>query len=156
MKQVLIKSGEVVLDDVPAPSVRDGHILVANMFSIISSGTESSNIQNASGGLLTKALRNPELIKTAKFMHIFWCIASILASQSCPCLPLIFQRKGHSKITCQPETALKTMCCKTQAHFVQIANIFPLKTAKFWHGFRIHLRFAFLTENQNGPHGPEK
>ncbi len=64
MKQVFNKSGEVIIDEVPAPTVRPGRILVANLYSVISLGTESQNLENVSGSVISKAIKNPELVKT--------------------------------------------------------------------------------------------
>jgi predicted dehydrogenase len=65
MKQLFNKSGDIVIEEVPAPTVRPGRLLVANMYSVISQGTESQNLENMSGSLVTKAWRNPELVRTA-------------------------------------------------------------------------------------------
>ncbi len=63
MKQVLLKSGRVVVEEVPAPSCQDNTILVANHYSLISSGTEGSIIQSEGANLLDKIRTQPELLK---------------------------------------------------------------------------------------------
>jgi polar amino acid transport system substrate-binding protein len=42
MRQVLqnYRTGEVKVDDVPAPALRSGAVLVANRYSLISAGTD--------------------------------------------------------------------------------------------------------------------
>ncbi len=63
MKQVLLKSGRVVVEEVPAPSCQDNTILIANHYSLISSGTEGSLIQSEAANLLDKIRTQPELLK---------------------------------------------------------------------------------------------
>jgi predicted dehydrogenase/threonine dehydrogenase-like Zn-dependent dehydrogenase len=64
VKQVILRSGAPELVDVPAPSPEAGRVLVANLASVISSGTERAAVEQAGGGPLPiRALRNPDLIK---------------------------------------------------------------------------------------------
>jgi len=63
MKQVLIKNGEVFLDNVPSPQVQDGYVLVKVKYSLISSGTELSGLASSGESLLTKAKKQPEQVK---------------------------------------------------------------------------------------------
>lgn len=68
MKQVFNSGGKIVVVEIPAPSCGDNEILVQNMFSLISTGTESSSLkQSGKGitGLASKAINNPELIQKA-------------------------------------------------------------------------------------------
>ena len=46
MKQVTqtLKNGEITVNDVPLPALKDKFILVKNSYSVISSGTEKTNI----------------------------------------------------------------------------------------------------------------
>ena len=65
MKQVLLRSGEVTVAEVPAPECPPGGLLVQVEHSLISTGTEAMSI--ASGGkpqpLIVKALKNPHLVR---------------------------------------------------------------------------------------------
>lgn len=65
MKQVLLRSGEVTVQEVPAPQCPPGGVLVRVEHSLISTGTEAMSI--ASGGkpqpLIVKALKNPHLVR---------------------------------------------------------------------------------------------
>jgi len=65
MKQVLqnFKSGELRIADVPAPSLKSGGVLVRNVNSFISAGTERILIDFAEKGLIGKAKERPDLVK---------------------------------------------------------------------------------------------
>lgn len=65
MKQVLqnFKSGELYVDDIPAPVVREGHVLVRNHYSLISSGTEGGTVKLGRMSLIGKAKARPEQVK---------------------------------------------------------------------------------------------
>lgn len=63
MKQVLIRSGQIVVDDVPAPIVGAGGALVRVRSSCISAGTESAGITGGYAALATRALQEPGRIK---------------------------------------------------------------------------------------------
>lgn len=63
MKQVLIKSGNILIDEVPAPLLDDDTILVEVAYSLISTGTELSTISSSSENILQKAITHPEKIK---------------------------------------------------------------------------------------------
>ena len=62
MKQVLNYKGNVIIEDVPAPKVKEGYVLVSNVCSLISSGTELTSLKSSSESILTKAIKNPELV----------------------------------------------------------------------------------------------
>jgi len=64
MKQVIqnFKTGDLFVDDVPAPSISEGMVLVANRFSLISAGTERSTVKVAKANLLGKARQRPDLV----------------------------------------------------------------------------------------------
>ncbi len=69
MRQVLIRKGNVLLENVPSPLVDSGHVLVEVAFSLISTGTELSGVQNSGQSLVKKALEQPEkIIKLLNFM----------------------------------------------------------------------------------------
>jgi NADPH:quinone reductase-like Zn-dependent oxidoreductase len=64
VKQVLIKQGQVVVEDIPAPQVEPGTLLVRVKFSSISAGTEMSGLKSASRPLWKRALKNPKAVKS--------------------------------------------------------------------------------------------
>lgn len=65
MKQVLqnFKTGELKVEDVPAPMVRPGFVLVRNHYSLISSGTEGGTVKLGQMSLLGKARARPEQVR---------------------------------------------------------------------------------------------
>ena len=65
MKQVLqhLRTGAVEVADVPCPTVRDGHLLIRSVRSLISSGTERMLLEFGRGNLLQKARQQPERVK---------------------------------------------------------------------------------------------
>lgn len=64
MKQVIqnFKTGELYVDELPAPTISRGMVLVENEFSLISAGTERSTVKVAKANLLGKAKQRPELV----------------------------------------------------------------------------------------------
>lgn len=65
MKQVLQnnKSGSVTVEEVPVPSLGDNWVLVRNLCSAISAGTEKTKIDFGKKGMLSKARSRPDLVK---------------------------------------------------------------------------------------------
>jgi polar amino acid transport system substrate-binding protein len=64
MKQLIqnFKSGEMYVDEIPAPGLSTGMVLVENEYSLISAGTERSTVKVAQAGLLGKARERPDLV----------------------------------------------------------------------------------------------
>ncbi len=70
MKQVVLRGGQPIVADHPAPTPQPGSLLVANAASVISSGTERAAVESGGGGSLpVRAIRNPELV-TAALRHM--------------------------------------------------------------------------------------
>lgn len=63
MKQVLLKRGEVIIEEVPAPVVQDSTVLVQVGCSCISAGTEISGMDSSGEPLWKKAMRQPDKAK---------------------------------------------------------------------------------------------
>ncbi|MCA9410969.1 MAG: bi-domain-containing oxidoreductase [Candidatus Omnitrophica bacterium] len=65
MKQVIqsLRSGELAVEEVPAPIVVPGRVLVKNRFSFVSPGTERANREIAKSSLLEKARQRPDQVK---------------------------------------------------------------------------------------------
>lgn len=63
MKQVFLKAGKIVVDEVPPPVLDENGVLVANAFSLISSGTERGIVESGKENLLKKAIKKPDLVK---------------------------------------------------------------------------------------------
>jgi predicted dehydrogenase/threonine dehydrogenase-like Zn-dependent dehydrogenase len=64
MKQVLIKQGRAVIEEVPAPQVEPSTILVRTDHSCISVGTEMSGIKSSGVPLWKRAIKQPKNVKT--------------------------------------------------------------------------------------------
>jgi len=62
MKQLIqnYKTGELRVEEVPPPTLKLGGVLVRNVFSLISTGTEKAKIELARKNLLAKAKEKPE------------------------------------------------------------------------------------------------
>jgi len=76
MKQVLIRQGSAVVEEVPAPRTAAGSVLVAVSHSCISVGTEMSGITSSGTPLWRRALKDPwkvrkaiEMVATKGFSH---------------------------------------------------------------------------------------
>ncbi len=65
MKQVLVRQGEVVVEEVPAPQAEPGGVLVRVAASCISAGTEGAGISVQRQPLVRRALEHPERVKAA-------------------------------------------------------------------------------------------
>jgi len=63
MKQLLIKKGQIIVEDVPSPLVEDGSVLVKVNYSLISAGTEMTGVTASGESLLRKVLKQPEKAK---------------------------------------------------------------------------------------------
>ena len=57
------KSGEISVDELPAPKLRPGNVLVRNAFSLISAGTERTSVETAQASMLQKARSRPDLVR---------------------------------------------------------------------------------------------
>lgn len=65
MKQIIqnLKNGDTILEDVPAPQVRKGHVLIRTHRSLVSLGTERMLVEFGKGNLISKARQQPEKVK---------------------------------------------------------------------------------------------
>jgi predicted dehydrogenase/threonine dehydrogenase-like Zn-dependent dehydrogenase len=57
------KTGEITVDDLPAPKLRPGCMLVRNVFSLISAGTERTSVEIAQASIMQKARLRPDLVR---------------------------------------------------------------------------------------------
>lgn len=62
MKQLIqnYKTGELRVEEVPLPTLKLGGVLMRNVFSLISAGTDKAKIELARKSLLAKAKEKPE------------------------------------------------------------------------------------------------
>jgi predicted dehydrogenase/threonine dehydrogenase-like Zn-dependent dehydrogenase len=65
MKQILqnLGSGQTSIEDVPAPGVRAGHLLIGSSASLVSAGTERMLMEFGKANLLDKARQQPDKVK---------------------------------------------------------------------------------------------
>lgn len=63
MKQVLIRQGQAVVEEVPAPEVEAGFVLVQVDHSCISTGTELSGVKKSGAPLWKRALQEPDKVR---------------------------------------------------------------------------------------------
>ena len=65
MKQLLqnLRTGELKIEEVPAPALRPGGVVVRNHYSLVSTGTERAAMAFAQQGLIGKARSRPDLVR---------------------------------------------------------------------------------------------
>lgn len=65
MKQIIqsFKTGETILENIPAPEVRKGHILIKTTRSLVSLGTERMLVEFGKSNLISKARQQPDKVK---------------------------------------------------------------------------------------------
>lgn len=65
MKQVIqqLRTGTLSVEQLPAPTIRPGALLVANRSSLISAGTERATVRTAQKSLIGKAIDRPEMTR---------------------------------------------------------------------------------------------
>jgi predicted dehydrogenase/threonine dehydrogenase-like Zn-dependent dehydrogenase len=57
------KTGEICVDELPAPILWPGSVLVRNVFSLVSAGTERALVEIAQASMLQKARSRPDLVR---------------------------------------------------------------------------------------------
>jgi predicted dehydrogenase/threonine dehydrogenase-like Zn-dependent dehydrogenase len=65
MKQLIVKKGIAINEEVPAPVIQDGFVLIKVAYSCISAGTEMSGVERSKMSLVNRAMEKPEKIKVA-------------------------------------------------------------------------------------------
>jgi hypothetical protein len=65
MKQIIqdIKNGNTILEEVPAPMVKDGEVLIQTTRSLVSLGTERMLVSFGKANFVEKALQQPDRVK---------------------------------------------------------------------------------------------
>lgn len=65
MKQIIqsFKTGETILEDVPAPKVRPGYVLIRTSRSLVSLGTERMLVEFGRANMFQKAMQQPDRVK---------------------------------------------------------------------------------------------
>lgn len=57
------KTGEMSVEELPVPQVKKGWIVVQNIYSLISAGTERTSVETAKASMVGKARSRPDLVK---------------------------------------------------------------------------------------------
>lgn len=65
MKQIIqsFKSGETILEEIPAPQIKSGSVLIQTSRSLVSLGTERMLVEFGKSNLISKARQQPEKVK---------------------------------------------------------------------------------------------
>jgi threonine dehydrogenase-like Zn-dependent dehydrogenase len=65
MKQIIqsFKTGQTILEDIPAPQVSKGHVLIQSTRSLVSLGTERMLVEFGRSNLIAKARQQPDKVK---------------------------------------------------------------------------------------------
>jgi len=65
MKQIIqsFKTGETILEEVPAPNVKKGQVLIQTTKSLVSLGTERMLVEFGKSNLISKARQQPDKVK---------------------------------------------------------------------------------------------
>lgn len=65
MKQIIqdLKNGNTVLEDIPAPIIKPGHLLIKTSHSLVSLGTERMLVEFGKANLIEKARQQPDKVK---------------------------------------------------------------------------------------------
>ncbi len=90
MKQLVqnLKTGETLLEDVPAPQVRRGHVLIQTRRSLVSLGTERMLVDFGRASLLSKARQQPDRVKQV--------LDKVRSDGLVPTLESVFRKLGQS------------------------------------------------------------
>ena len=89
MKQIIqnMKTGETILEDVPAPLVRPGHLLIQTTCSLVSLGTEKMLVEFGNASLIQKARQQPDKVKMV--------LDKIRSDGLMPTLEAVFNKLGQ-------------------------------------------------------------
>ena len=89
MKQIIqsFKTGETILEDIPAPQVSKGNVLIKTTRSLVSLGTERMLVEFGKSSLIQKARQEPERVKQV--------LAKIKTDGLLPTLESVFNKLGQ-------------------------------------------------------------
>jgi len=89
MKQIIqnIKTGETTLEELPAPQVRAGQVLIQTQVSLISAGTERMLVEFGHASLIQKARQQPDKVKMV--------LDKIRSDGLLPTLDAVFNKLGQ-------------------------------------------------------------
>lgn len=89
MKQIIqsFKTGETILEEVPAPVVKKGHLLIKTTRTLVSVGTERMLVEFGKANMLQKAMQQPDRVKQV--------IGKIKTDGIKPTLQAVFNKLGQ-------------------------------------------------------------
>lgn len=89
MKQIIqsFKTGDTILEELPAPEVQDGHILIKTTRSLVSLGTERMLVEFGKANLIQKARQQPDRVKMV--------LDKIKSDGLVPTLEAVFNKLGQ-------------------------------------------------------------
>ena len=89
MKQIIqdLKSGDTILEELPVPKVKSGHVLIKTHRSLVSLGTEKMLVNFGKANYLDKARQQPEKVKMV--------LDKIKADGLQPTLEAVFRKLGE-------------------------------------------------------------
>jgi len=89
MNQIIqnLKSGETILEQVPAPLIRPGHLLIQSTRSLVSLGTERMLVEFGNASLIQKARQQPDKVKMV--------LDKIRSDGLLPTLEAVFNKLGQ-------------------------------------------------------------
>src|SRR5688572_10720702 len=89
MKQIIqsFKTGETILEEIPAPQVRKGAVLIQTSRSLVSLGTEKMLVEFGRSNLISKARQQPEKVKQV--------LDKIKTDGLLPTLKVVFNKLGE-------------------------------------------------------------
>ncbi len=89
MKQIIqdLKTGKTILEDVPAPMIKSGHVLIKTTHSLVSLGTERMLVEFGKANLINKARQQPDKVKQV--------LAKIKSEGLMPTLEAVFNKLGQ-------------------------------------------------------------
>ena len=64
MKQVFLSRNGIEIKEVPEPIVERGKILIKNLYSCVSPGTEISSLNSIKKNILKKIIEKPQVLKS--------------------------------------------------------------------------------------------
>lgn len=89
MNQIIqnLKTGETILEKIPAPEVRFGHVLIQTSRTLVSLGTERMLVEFGNASLIQKARQQPDKVKMV--------LDKIRSDGLVPTLEAVFNKLGQ-------------------------------------------------------------
>ena len=101
MKQILenLRNGDISVDEVPIPTLKPGHVLVRNHYSLISTGTEGGTVKLGKMSLIGKAKARPEQVqKVIKVLRTQGLLTAYRAADRSLDMPIVLGYSSAGKV----------------------------------------------------------